>query len=593
MSLALWMCACGGACAVADPIPSDSVGDSGIEAPNLISGGGGDDEPEELCSIALSCWGDILDEPKGPCDITIVSADGVSAYDGPVGVELHGRSSLTFPKPQYSIELRDYTELPIWPGSTWRYLDTGSDAGTDWRSPGYDDSAWSVGPAPLGYGGDWLNTIIDGGSPPEDTRYTSYYRYTFTSASPAQIEEIELGILRNDAVAVYLNGTEILRENMDANANYRDHAEVPIPAEEELLWLTVAVAPALVVDGPNVLAVEVHQAEADLGTARFDLYLEASGAEVEADLFGMGAESDWILNGMYVDRSLLRNKLAFDLFQSFGEDERYGPESRYCELTLNGDYEGIYALGERIKRADSRLDLAETETPGASFIIKLDDREGFHGNAVGTGIWQMVYPEGDVVSEAQVEVFLTGWEEAIRGPDPSNPETGMFAELDRASAVDWIILQELTKNVDAYQLSVYLWRDDGGKVFFAPWDFDLSMGYPYYDCGATNWIFRLEFVNAMAADPAFQAALVARWAELRQGPLADATIAGRIAAIDTTLAPAIERNFERWPIEEIAFGTDELDDWLCPVGSYAEEHARVLDFMAERLAWMDANIAEY
>ncbi|GDX81593.1 hypothetical protein LBMAG42_34040 [Deltaproteobacteria bacterium] len=580
-------------CVAAGPalVNDSAIATEGDSATLLVSGG--EEVPEGLCEVALDCWGDILDEPKGPCDISIVSESGVAEYEGPAAVELHGRSSLTFPKPQYSVELRSYTELLVWPGATWAYLDDGSDPGAAWMMPGFDDSAWSIGAAPLGYGGDWLNTMMNGGSPPEDVRYTTYFRRTFSSASLTDIAELELGILRNDAVAVFLNGTEVLRENLDEDANYRDHAELPVADDDELRWLSVGVAPGLLVEGPNVLAVELHQAEADLGTARFDLYFDASGAEAEVDLFGMGAESDWSLNGMYVDRALLRNKLAFDVFASFGGAERYAPESRYCELTLNGDYRGIYALGERIKRASSRLDLAEGGTPGDSFIIKLDDEEGFHENAVGTGIWQMVYPEADNVSEAQVEAFLVEWEGAIRGADPTNPESGVFAQLDLSSAVDWVILQELTKNVDAYQLSVYLWRDDGGSVYFAPWDFDLSMGYPYYDCGATNWIFRPEFVTVMAADPAFRAQMTARWAELRQGALSDAALARRIAAIDATLAPAIDRNFERWPIEEIVFSTDELDNWLCPVGSYEEEHARVIEFLAQRLAWMDANLVAF
>ena len=87
--------------------------------------------------------------------------------------------------------------------------------------------------------------------------------------------------------------------------------------------------------------------------------------------------------------------------------------------------------------------------------------------------------------------------------------------------------------------------------------------------------------------------LVARWAELRQGPMAEDAILGRIAGYDETLAPAIDANFERWPIKDIAFKTDFVDNWLCPVDSYADEHARVLTFVSDRLAWMDANVATF
>ena len=281
------------------------------------------------------------------------------------------------------------------------------------------------------------------------------------------------------------------------------------------------------------------------------------------------------------------------MFQSLGGAERYAPESTFCELELNGEYQGIYSLGERIKRAESRLDLDDDGPVGSTFIVKLDSTDGFHDNAVGTGTWQLVFPEADAANEAAVSTFLSGWEDATRASDPTDLETGIFAYIDMDSAVDWVLLQEFAKNVDAYQYSVYLWRDAGGKARFVPWDVDLSMGYPFYDCGATGWLTRLEFVDAMAADPSFRAALVDRWTLLRQDQLSEASIFARIEAYDTTLAPGLDENFERWPIGDIAFATDDVDDWLCPVDSYEEEHERVLTFIAERLSWMDENIASY
>lgn len=553
----------------------------------------GQGDPALLCSVSLDCLGNVLDDPKGPCSIDIVSGDGVRVYQGPAGVELRGRSSLNFPKPQYSVELREHSELPIWPGFVWRYLDDGSDPGPHWMEPGFDDSAWLEGPAPLGYGEAGLATVVNAGSDPEHVHPTTYFRYTFSPAGLEQITEMELGVRRNDAVAVYLNGAEVLRENLGEDADYRTLAEWPISPEDEVLWLTTDLAAGLLVDVGNVVAAEVHQATTDSTDSRFDLYLEASGEVADVDLFGLGEESDWILNGLYVDRSLFRNKLAFDLFQSFGGAERFGAETLFCELTLDGGYQGIYSLGESIKRSEARLDLEAASTPGSSFIIKLDSVDGFHINAVGIGTWQVAYPEGDSEAEEAISEFLTGWEDAIRGPDPFNAETGQFSYVDMDSAVDWVLLQEFTKNVDAYQYSVYLWRDDGGTAFFAPWDFDLSMGYPYYDCTATGWLTRLEFVDAMAADPAFRTALAARWFALREGVMSEATIRERISAFDSTLTPGVARNFERWPIEDIAFATDELENWLCPVASYEEEHERVLEFISARLAWMDANIAEY
>lgn len=574
-------CGPGGGTKGDGPVDSDSPADPGAQ--------------ERLCSVTAECGGGILDNPKTPCTLTIVDGDGVVAYTGEAGFELRGRSSLTFPKPQYAVELRQHHELPVWPGSTWRYRDDGADLGAAWREPGYDDSAWPSGPAQLGFGEDYLQTEVSDG-------VTTYLRYEFTVGSPAEVTQLELGILRNDGAAVFLNGVEVQRDNLPPNAAYDTFAIAPTTWEESIAWRIVEPDPALLVTGTNVLAVEVHQAEGAADTMRFDLYLEASGDDASADLLGMGGEEDWILNGQYVDRSLFRNRLGYDLFQAFGGPERYATETRFCELDLNGEYMGVYTLGEKLERDGDRIDIGKGEEPGDSFVVKLDDQDGFHANVVGYGTWQLVHPDPGEGAEAAVSAWLSAFEDAVR-TDPD----GIFAYVDLDSAVDWVLLQELTKNHDAYRLSVYLWKDEDGKAFFAPWDLDLTMGYPYTDCGAQGWnprdflasdgeVVDIEFIHAMASVPAFRDRLVERWQELRQGVLSEEAILARIAGYDATLAPAIEANFARWPIEDIAFSTDYpevVDDWLCPVSTYDEEHTRTVAFLTDRLVWMDANVASF
>ncbi len=578
--------------------PLDTGGDdTGIDVTDSgTDTGESTGDPSLICQVDVQCNGNILDDPKVPCHLQVVSGDGIPLYDGPAGFELRGRTSLTFPKPQYSADLRKYGELPIWPGFIWHYEDSGADLGTAWREPSYVDAAWSEGAAPLGYGVDYLSTTISPGPDPEAPAITTYFRYTFNVNSLVDITKLTVGILRNDGAAVYLNGVEILRDNLPAGAAYDTPATAPVTAADEVLWVTADVDASLLVAKGNVLAVELHQSATssdDVVDARFDLFLEASGGDNAVDMLGMGSDSDWILNGQYLDRVLFRNRLAFDLFQSFGGPERYASESVFCELTLDGRYQGVYTLGERVEREGTRVDIGDSGQPGTSFIVKLDDVDGFHENAVGYGTWQMVFPEETPQAEAEVSSYLAAWEDAVLGSDPSDPETGIFGYVDMDSAVDFVLLQEFTKNMDAYQLSVYLWKDTDGKMFFSPWDLDLSFGYPFYDCGAEGWVTRVPFVDAMAAEPAFHAALVARWSELRQGPMAEDAILARIAGYDATLGDAVTRNFERWPIEDIVYRTDHVADWLCPVSSYEEEHTRVLSFISARLAWMDANIDSF
>lgn len=557
--------------------------------------------PESLCQVHVECGGSILDDPKAPCKMQIFSGDGSLQYDGAAGLEKRGRSSLYFPKPQYAVELRQHTELPVWPGANWKYLDDGSTPPSNWSQLAYDDTPWANGPAPLGFGQDYLQTNV---SPGSGSSVTTYFRHEFTLGSRASITKLDLGLQRHGGVAVYLNGVEIARDNLADGADSDTPALEELTLDEAYSWQQIELDPALLVDGTNLLAVELHRASRNAPGMRFNLWLEATGEDAPTDLFGMGEEADWILNGQYVDRALFRNRLAYDLFQSFGGKDRYATETVFCELELGGEYQGIYTLGEQIKRDDNRVILEKGSFDGESFLIKLDDEPGFHPSAVAFGNWQLEYPDPSPEAEAAVSAYLTGWEEAILGSDPADPETGIFAWLDLDSAVDWVILNEFMKNNDAYYLSVHLWKDVDGKMHFVPWDLDLSMGYPNTDCGAEGWLPRrvmgwndemmdVDFIQKMAEVPAFRQALSTRWQQLRTELMSEETLLSLIEGYDKTLAPGIDANFQRWPMEEIVFSTPNHDNWLCPVSSYEEEHARVLSFITERLAWMDDNIDNY
>jgi hypothetical protein len=160
-------------------------------------------------------------------------------------------------------------------GSTWKYLDDGSDQGTAWQSPAFDDSFWAAGPAQLGYGeGDEL-TEIDYGPNVDDKYRTSYFRHTFNVANPLDLNQLALGLVRDDGVVVYLNGSQIFRNNLPAGApNYLTEATDAIDGARENKWLWKSLDPALLITGDNVLAVEIHQAAGTSSDVSFDLTLD-------------------------------------------------------------------------------------------------------------------------------------------------------------------------------------------------------------------------------------------------------------------------------------------------------------------------------
>ncbi|MFV2070442.1 MAG: metallophosphoesterase, partial [Pirellulales bacterium] len=166
-------------------------------------------------------------------------------------------------------------------GSTWSYLDNGSDLGTDWKGVGFPPSStWAFGSAELGYGdGDETTTVGCGPSAPAcdaGNFATTYFRTTF-QVDPTSLEgvgRILLEMVHDDGAAVYLNGTEVARNRLADGAAFDEFATRSVSGDKrETEFVPFAIDPALLVPGENVLAVEIHQASANSSDVSFDLQL--------------------------------------------------------------------------------------------------------------------------------------------------------------------------------------------------------------------------------------------------------------------------------------------------------------------------------
>lgn len=169
------------------------------------------------------------------------------------------------------------TETLLAAGSTWKYLVTASALDANWNTAGFDDAVWSSGAAQLGYGDGDEATVI-GFGPDGNNKYpTTYFRTTFPITSPANYSSLELGLLRDDGAAVYLNGVEVLRSNLPAGPiTYTTYAANVVIEPEETTFFTITLPITAVVIGVNQLAVEVHQANATSSDLSFDLRLTAT-----------------------------------------------------------------------------------------------------------------------------------------------------------------------------------------------------------------------------------------------------------------------------------------------------------------------------
>ncbi len=181
-------------------------------------------------------------------------------------------------------------------GATWRYFDLGmqpDDQGTsNWRDRDFDDHDWAQGPAILGFAGaptqNPVSTVtrryVSGNSGPQVT--TTYFRHEFSADSPAEIDELDFEILRDDGAVVYLNGIEVFRSNMPPGVpTYDTYASSVVASPAQNTYFTYNVPLGhLLAPGSNVLAVEIHQVNDTSSDIYFDLSLDGRGDAVSVEL---------------------------------------------------------------------------------------------------------------------------------------------------------------------------------------------------------------------------------------------------------------------------------------------------------------------
>jgi hypothetical protein len=161
-------------------------------------------------------------------------------------------------------------------GSSWKYLDDGSDHGTAWRLAGFDDSAWKGGLAQFGYGDGDEKTLVSYGGDAAHKYVTTYFRKSFILHDVAAIANLRLKMVVDDGAVVYLNGTPVVYEGLGPGAAYNTLAGA-MPVALQAAWHSYVVDPALLVNGTNLLAAEVHQSSPSGTNISFDLQLVASG----------------------------------------------------------------------------------------------------------------------------------------------------------------------------------------------------------------------------------------------------------------------------------------------------------------------------
>jgi hypothetical protein len=191
-----------------------------------------------------------------------------------LAVEVHqaaaNSSDLAFDLELVPVKPFEAAFLPA--GSSWRYNDTGANLGTAWRDTNYDDSAWPAGDAQLGYGDGDEATLVA-----TNRQVTTYFRRWVQIQNLADYGSFTLSLLRDDGAVVYLNGAEVFRSNLPTGAvNHLTLATNALPADETTTYYFATLPASQLVNGWNLLAVEVHQSSTNSSDLSFDLALTAT-----------------------------------------------------------------------------------------------------------------------------------------------------------------------------------------------------------------------------------------------------------------------------------------------------------------------------
>jgi CotH kinase protein/Chitobiase/beta-hexosaminidase C-terminal domain len=366
-------------------------------------------------------------------------------------------------------------------------------------------------------------------------------------------------------------------------------------------------------------------------------------------LLGMPSDSDWALIPPYYDRTLIRNPFVYELGREMGLQ---APRWAYAEVYLNYDggaltqehYQGIYWVSETIKNQKDRTNLQQLEPEDTTepdisggYIFKFDQLAAeepilectgaepiaggfFGGGGGGFGGGMMggeePVPEPEVPPAtcwvdlevidpeplaAEQEAWLTSYLQQFHDSLHSTP-LGDYAQfIELPTFIDYLIINELTMNVDSYVRSAYYHKDRDSKLRAGPlWDYNFALGgvgaqsptpeteeetgFMYSGArNVNNWYPKL------TSDPVFMAQVKTRYTELRQTLLADAAIEQRMIDLQAPLTQAVERDFAKWPVADII--TSETGFTGGPTVATWDGQVQVMhDFVLQRLAWLDANL---
>lgn len=341
--------------------------------------------------------------------------------------------------------------------------------------------------------------------------------------------------------------------------------------------------------------------------------VHADGTENKQKVLGMPSHDNWVMNGPFLDKTLMRNYLGMNIS---AEIMGYAPRVRFFELFVNEQYQGVYVMMEMISQGKERVNISSYKDgdPFTSYILRVDrgdipenELNNFTKYALRMPpntethrfMINVEYPPTRKLTpelKDYIERDFNKFEKSLYSYDYDDDDYGYESLIDTQSFVDFFIINEFFQNYDAIVYSTYFYKDIRGKIHIGPvWDFNNAFGN-YMEVAHDGTGFQLHertWYFMLTKEEAFVDAIVHRYKTLRETILSEEYLMNYIDETAAFLGDARDRNFEVWGY---SFDPSKLThrSLLVPyernITSYDQAIAQLKGFIQKRGSWMDENI---
>lgn len=304
------------------------------------------------------------------------------------------------------------------------------------------------------------------------------------------------------------------------------------------------------------------------------------------EFLGMAEDKKWLFLAEYSDKTMLRNRMAFEL--GYLSSLAWTPDSEFAEVYLNGLYNGTYHISQKVEEDGDRVDLGDS-----GFLLEIDQLERLDQDDVSfnTDRYLVNIKEPELVlDDAQYQYisrYINEFEDALFSANFANPTTGYAAYINIDSFVDWFLINEIVKNVDAqWWSSIFFHVIPGEKINMGPlWDFDLSFGnVDYADSQYAQgwWVRDNEWIERLLDDPAFVQRVKTRFAYFKSK---QTHMLNQIDDYAAYLQYAQAENDDKWQ----TFG-----EYVWPNPVFFDTHQEEVNYLktwfTNRMTWLDGAI---